>query len=91
MVECGWGATRKKNGVLKQKYTRLVKRRGKKKALVAVGHDIIKAAYFILRDNVTYQPRKPLSEEQIRRKQANYYLKKLKEVGIEVQYAHTEI
>lgn len=75
---------------MKQKYSRLVKRRGKKKALVAIGHDIIKASYFIIRDNVTYQPIKPISEEQIKRKQANYYLKKLKEVGIEVQYAQAQ-
>ena len=75
---------------MKQKYTRLVKRRGKKKALVAIGHDIIKASYFIIRDNVTYQPIKPLSDKQIKEKQTNYYLKKLKEIGVEVQYAQAQ-
>ena len=47
LVECGWGATRKKDGYLKRKYKSLIARRGKKKALVAVGHKIIIAAYHV--------------------------------------------
>jgi len=33
----------------------LVGRRGKKKALIAVGHKVLIAAYFILKDKVTYK------------------------------------
>ena len=82
LVECGWGATRKKNGVLKTKYTRLVKRRGKKKALVAIGHAIIVAAYFMIRDKVPYQPVQAISEEELRKKQAAYHLRKAQELGL---------
>ena len=71
--------------MLKTKYIRLVKRRGKKKALVAVGHDIIKATYFILRDKVNYEPVKPISEEELRQKQAEYHLRKAQELGLEVE------
>ena len=84
LVECGWGATRKKEGVLKTKYSRLVKRRGKKKA-VAIGHCIIKAAYFIIRDKVVYAPVQPIPEEELREKQAKYHLKKAQELGLKIQ------
>ena len=46
-AECGWGATRKKDCYFKRKYESLVSRRGKKKALVAVGHKIIIAVYML--------------------------------------------
>ena len=87
LVECGWAATRKKSGVLKTKYTRLVKRRGKKKALVALGHDIIVAAYFMIRDKVPYQPVQPISDEDLKRKQAEYHLRKAQELGLDVKRA----
>ncbi len=83
-MECGWGATRKKKGVLKTKYTRLVKRRGKKKALVAIGHDIIIAAYFMIKDKVPYNPVQPISEEDLRKKQMEYHLNKAKALGLEI-------
>ena len=55
LVECAWGATRKKDGFLKRKYESLVGRRGKKKALVAVGHKIIVAVYHVVRDKQAYK------------------------------------
>lgn len=55
LVECGWGATLKKDGFLKRKYESLVGRRGKKKALVAVGHKIIIAAYHVIKDKEPYK------------------------------------
>ena len=87
LVDSGWGATRKKKGILKTKYTRLVKRRGKKKALVAIGHDIIVAAYFMIRDKVPYNPVQPIAEEALRKKQAEYHLRKAQELGLDVRRA----
>lgn len=55
LVECAWGATRKKDGFLKRKYESLVARRGKKKALVAVGHKIIVASYFVIKNKEVYK------------------------------------
>ena len=54
-MECAWGATRKKDGFLKRKYESLVGRGGKKKALVAVGHKIIIAAYHVIKKKEVYQ------------------------------------
>jgi len=53
-MECAWAATRKKGTYLRAKYYSLVGRRGKKRALVAVGHKILQMSYYILRDKVEY-------------------------------------
>ncbi|MFV0437847.1 MAG: IS110 family transposase, partial [Desulfopila sp.] len=66
LTECGWGATRKKDGFLKRKYYSIAARRGKKKALFAVGHKILIASYFVLRN---LEPYKEPADNSIERKQ----------------------
>lgn len=84
LTESGWGATRKKGSYFRGKYNRLASRRGKKKALVAIGHKIIVAAYFIIKNKEEYkepiQRDNPFSKERM----AKSHLKKIKELGFEV-------
>jgi transposase len=54
LLEAGWGAGRTKRTYLGAQYSRLCRRRGKKKAAMAVGHSILVAAYHLLRDGVHY-------------------------------------
>jgi transposase len=86
LAEASWAATRTKNTYLRSKYESLVPRRGKKKALIAIGHKLLVAAYFILRDNMPY---KELGHDYLLQKrqtnQVNNYLHKLKELGVEVE------
>jgi len=85
LVECAWAASRKKESYLKRKYESLVGRRGKKKALVAVGHKIIIAAYHVIKNLEAYQ--EPVLHDNNRRKQKKemkYHLRKLKDLGIEI-------
>jgi len=57
LVECAWAASRSKTGILlASKHASIKARRGAKKASIAVGHKILIAAYFILRDKIQYQP-----------------------------------
>ncbi len=83
LVESGWGATRKKDGFLKRKYENLVGRRGRKKALIAIGHKIIVAAYHVIRDKQAYK--EPVLHDNPRRtnKQIRNYLNRFKELGID--------
>lgn len=85
LVECAWCATHVKDCYLRRKYESLVGRRGKKRALIAVGHKILIAAYYILKDKVAY---KDLGYDYLdsRRKtsQVQSYLDKLKNLGVEV-------
>jgi len=62
LVECGWAASRTKNTYLSAKYKSLVGRRGKKKAIIALGHKILIATYFIIKDKVAF---KELGEDHL--------------------------
>ena len=86
LVQFAWAATRTKNTYLRSKYDSLVVRRGKKRALIAVGHKILIAAYFILKDKVKYKELgAEFLQEKKKDKQAKYYLKKLKDLGFEIE------
>jgi hypothetical protein len=85
LVESGWGATRKKDCLFKRKFASMVTRKGKKKALMTIGHKIIIAAYFVIKNKEKYK--EPLLNDNPKRKnkQVKNYLAKLKELGIEVE------
>ena len=55
LCECAWAAARSRNTRLSATYWRWVKRMGKKKALVALAHLILKIAYNILSNKTLYQ------------------------------------
>jgi transposase len=52
--EAAAAAARTKHTYLSARYRRLASRRGKKRAKVALGHDILIAAWYIMRDGVDY-------------------------------------
>lgn len=54
LVEAAQSAMKKKGSFLRDKSRRLVARRGYKRALVAIAHKILIAAYHLLRDDVPY-------------------------------------
>ena len=55
LVEASWAAVRKKGTYLSALYHRLVVRRGKKKAIVAVAHALLVMIYHIFKDQVPYR------------------------------------
>ena len=55
LTEISWAATRTKGPFYKARYHRLAVRRGKKRALIAVGHSILKSVYHILKDICQYK------------------------------------
>lgn len=68
LVQCTWAAIRTKDSYLSAKYHRLAPRLGKKKALIAIAHSLIKIIYHILRDGTEYKDPGP-----------NYYTKEERE------------
>lgn len=54
LIQAALGATHKKGSALQARYHRVKRHRGHKKAVVAVGHQILEIAYYIMRDGVTY-------------------------------------
>lgn len=55
LIESSLAATRAKDTALQARYLRVKRHRGHKKAVVAVGHQILEIAYYIMRDGTTYQ------------------------------------
>lgn len=55
LIECARGAIRAQDSYLAAQYHRLARRRGDKKAIVALGHSILVAAWHILRHGVPYR------------------------------------
>jgi len=86
LVEAGWAASRTKKTYLRSKYDSLVGRRGKKRALIALGHKILCASYFIIKNKECY---KELGTDYLESKrtknQVQSYLAKLKNLGVEVE------
>jgi transposase len=54
LIEAAWAASHGKGTYWAAKYKRLVPRLGKKKALVALGHTILRIAYYLLKRRVRY-------------------------------------
>lgn len=85
LTECAWAASRKKNCYLKAKYHSLVGRRGKKRALVAVGHKILVMCYEILKQKVEYRELGvDYLDKRKKDKAAKNYINRLNALGYEV-------
>lgn len=84
-MEASWAASKTKNTYLSARYRRLVTRRGKKRAALAVGHTILVMAYHIIKEQRTYQE---LGADYFDRLNEQYLLKQLtsriKALGYEV-------
>ena len=59
LLECAHAAGRSQGTYLAERYRQLARRRGKKKALVAIGHDILVTAYQLLATDQLYQEAGP--------------------------------
>jgi transposase len=55
LVQAAWAASHSKGTYLQAQYRRLARRRGKKRALVALGHTLLGIIYHVLKRGATYQ------------------------------------
>jgi transposase len=86
LTEAAWAATHTHDTYLAAQYHRLAGRRGKKRALVAVGHTLLVIIYHIIKYRVKYEDLGPdhfLRLEPERQKR--YLVKRLQQLGYEVQ------
>ena len=54
LIEAALGAIRAKGSALQARYFRVRRHRGHQKAVLAVAHQILEIAYYVMRDHVTY-------------------------------------
>jgi len=87
LVQCAWAASRSKGTYLKAMYGRLAARRGKKRALVAVGHRLLEIVYNVLAKGQTYQElgEDYLDSKQDKERLAQRLLRRLEKLGVRVQ------
>lgn len=85
LVQAAWAATHKKETYLAAQYRRLVKRLGKQRALVAVGHSILVIVYHVLSNKVSYQELgADYFDHQNVKHQRNLLIRKLESLGVKV-------
>jgi len=85
LVECAWSASHAKNTYFAAQYRRIASRRGKKRALVAVGHTILVTIYHVLKNNTSFVE---LGNDYFDKLNSNrlerYYIKRLERLGYSV-------
>jgi transposase len=85
LVQCAWAASRSKGTHLRALYGRLVGRRGKKRALVAVAHRLLVIIYNVLQKGQVYVepvPASPKPRDNERLKQR--LLRRLEKLGVKI-------
>jgi len=83
LVECARGAVRARDSYLAAQYHRIARRRGDKKAIVAVGHSLLVAAWHVLRDDVAYRDLGPGYFDRLNRERLiRHYTRRLAELGV---------
>lgn len=85
LVQAAWGASLKRNCYLSSQFHRLVKRLGRKKALVAVAHSLLVIIFHVLQNDQTYTE---LGGDYFDlhhvEQQREYYLRRLQMLGLKV-------
>jgi transposase len=85
LIQAGLAAMRTRDSALQARYHRVKRQRGHKKAIVAVGHQILEIAYYIMRDGVTYQELgADYSTRRHRESAVRRHVKQLEALGVHV-------
>ncbi len=88
LVNCAWGATRKKQAQFRATYYRIKARRGSKRAVVAVAHDLLRVAYVVLQTGQPYtEPTPRPLPERTRHRKAEQLARRLRQLGYDVTMA----
>lgn len=83
LVECARGAVRARGSYLAAQYRRIARRRGDKKAIVAVGHSILVIAWNLLRDGGSYRDLGPDYFDRLNREHLiRHYTQRLADLGV---------
>lgn len=81
-----WGATRTKGTYFRAKYESMVGRRGKKRALLAIGHKILVASYHIIKNQMPYHELGAnYLLERKKKNRIDYLKRQLKELGYDLE------
>jgi transposase len=83
MTEAAWAGCKTKGSGLQAMYRRLVPRRGKNRAVIAVAHKLLVIVYYVLLRGVPYQKsREEEAEQRSKSRRIRYHLRTLAKLGI---------
>ena len=84
-IESGLAAARAKDTSLQSRYSRVKRNRGHKKAVLAVGHQILEIAYFVMRDGIPYHELgRDYFDRQHRQRALRRHVRQLEALGYRV-------
>jgi transposase len=85
LVQAAWAASHAKKSYLASQYHRLVGRRGKKRALIAVGHSILVIVYYLLKEGTHYADWGADFFDRLEpQRLTRYYVRRLEQLGHKV-------
>jgi transposase len=90
LIEAAWSASRTRDTYLSALYRRLARRRGGKKATVAVAHSMLVAAWHMLKHRVPYHDLGASHFDRLHTQRlTRHYLRRLEELGVKVLVQET--
>jgi transposase len=85
LVQCAWAASRSKGTYLRAQYQRLAARRGKKRALLAVAHTLLRIVYAVLKKKDPYRELgAEYLDQQDKERLTRRLLRRLEKLGVKV-------
>jgi transposase len=91
LCQAAWAASHTKATYLAARFRRLAARKGKKRALGAVGHSILGSVYHMLKTNRPYDELGADYVDRIKADQLKrYFLKRLAQLGVQVTVQNQE-
>ena len=85
LVQCAWSAVRKQGSVFQMRFQRLSPRRGQKRAIVAVAHQMLIILYCMLHHGIPFRGAENAPQQRRRQRRAHHHLRCLRRLGISVQ------
>jgi len=85
LVQCAWAATRKQGSVFQARFQQLSPRRGQKRAIVAVAHQMLTIAYCMLKQGVPFRDAESIPRQRRRKRRAHHHLCCLRRLGLSVR------
>ena len=84
LVECAYAVSRTKGTYLAERFRQVPRRRGKNRAIMAVGHDILTTAWWLLSTDQPYREPGPDALRRQTEEQARRALRQLERLGFAV-------
>lgn len=88
LVQAAWAASHKKNSYFQAHARNLMRRRGRKRGLVAVAHSLLTVIYHMLKEGTSYRDLGPQFLDRLRATHlVRFHVRRLQQLGLEVNLA----